>query len=483
MNYYFIRLRQLFQESLVYGFSIIAANITVVLLTPLYTRFFTPDEYGIMGMITVVMTLATIFSVLGLDSAAHRWFWETDNAADRKKTLSSWFWCQIAVSLLLAALGFIFSDALAQWIVQRKEAAVFFRIASLTLPLSAINSVVSNWLRMQRKAGVTLFFSLGINAIMICLTILFVGIFHWGLNGVYAAQLLAAFAGAALGIFLMGTWTYPRQFDRERLREMLHYAVPMIAAGLGYWVLNSSNCFFIQKFSSIADVGIYQVGSTVASVVLVITGAFQLAWGPFALSIYKERDAQKVYAKVFLSYLLVTCCISMILSLFANEIISFLSNKQYYSANRVVGILAFNYVVTGLTYIAMIGLTIVKKTRPYGEVTVLAVIFNIILNLLLVPRWGKEGAAIATLISQAVVPIYLFCESQKYYPVQYDFYRGIGIIAFACIAAVVGGFVHWNSLFMSISFKIVLIAMFLTMPFWAGWIRFSKPAFLKSRIS
>jgi O-antigen/teichoic acid export membrane protein len=452
--------KQLTSESLVYGFSGIISGLLSFFLVPIYTRIFSPEDYGVMSLVTTTMALLAIFVVMALDNSAHRWYWDTEDVYDRKVTLASWTWCQISVSLAFAGLVFFLSPWLGKALVGREDAALYFRLAAMALPLGVLNMVILNWFRMQRRPWATLFFSLSTNLFNFLLTITLVVVFCWGLTGVYVAQLITVAIGTAMAAILLGDWIALQRFHWNRLTVMLKYALPMIPAGLAYFIVNLSSRYFIRGFLSTSEVGVYQVGSTVASIVALITGAFQFAWGPFAMSIHKEPDSKKVYAEVLLAYLWITCLISAVISLFSTEILSFFTTGTYLGASGIVSILSFNYVVIGLGYIATIGPTIMKTTKPYGIAMVIAGCLTIALNLILVPRFGKEGSAIATLIAQSIVPVYVFYYSQKLYPIPYRFGAALGIFIFAFILASIGGRFYWANLLLGIGVKLLFILMY-----------------------
>src|SRR5215469_413080 len=176
---------QLAKESLVYGLADIAARFITVFLVPIYTRIFTPADYGVLSLVTTTMYLVSIFVVLGLDSAAHRWFWDSEDVVDRKSTLASWTWCQFAVASLFCLLVFGASGWLGRTIAGSDSAALYFRIAAFTVPLGVLNLVMTGWLRMHRRPWATSFFSLTTTLINIISTIIFVIALHKGVEGVF----------------------------------------------------------------------------------------------------------------------------------------------------------------------------------------------------------------------------------------------------------------------------------------------------------
>jgi O-antigen/teichoic acid export membrane protein len=470
----FAYIKKLLSETLIYGLSGVSSGLLTILFVPIYTRIFSPEDYGVMGLVTTTMALLSILIVLSLDNSAHRWYWDTEDINDQKTTLASWTWCQIVVSLIFAGLIFILSPWIGSALVKRDDAGLYLRLAAMTLPLGVLNMVVANWLRMQRRPWTTVAFSVGNGLFNFLLTIILVVFFHQGLKGVYVAQVGTVATGSVVAAVLLRDWVSLQRFQWRRLLAMLKYGLPMIPAGLAYWIVNLSGRYFVQGYSSIAEVGLYQVGSTIAAMVALVTGAFQLAWGPFAMSIHKQPYAKKVYANVLLAYLWTTCLISTAISLFAPEILSFFTTESYHDASGVVSLLSFNYVVVGLGYIASIGPTIAKTTKPYGVALVAAGGLTIMLNLILVPRFGKEGSAAATLIAQSIVPVYVFSRSQNLYPIPFRFGAALGIFVFAFLLASLGGRFSVTNHVLAIGIKILLISIFFSTLFMLRVVSFGQ---------
>jgi O-antigen/teichoic acid export membrane protein len=432
-------LRQLASESLVYGLSSALTKLAYVILVPLYTRVFTPGEYGLVALVTTVGAAATVLAVLGLDSAAHRWFWDSEDPAERKRTLASWAWCQALASLVLAAALVLAAGPLSRLVVGTDEAAGPLRLLGAALPLTGFATVTTNWLRMRRRPWATLGFNLAVMASGLGLTVLFVLGFGWGVRGVFAAQLATGAWTAALAGFVMRDWLHPRHFAGDRLREMLTYALPLIPAGMAVWVLGLGDRLFVQRYASTSDVGVYQVGFAVASVVALGTQAFQQAWGPFSFSIHRDRDAPAVYAAALLAYLWLACFAASAVGMLAPEILRVVATAEYAGAHRVAALLAFGYVATGLGYIAGLGLGLARKTAPMGAAVTLGAGVNLVLNFSLTPRMGMDGAALAALLSQGLVPVYLFHRAQRVYPLPYRFGPAVALVA-------LGGAVTWLGL-------------------------------------
>ena len=467
-------LRQLVSESAVYGLGGTVTRFLSVFLIPVYTRIFTPEDYGVMSLINSTMIIISIFVVLALDNSASRWYWDSEETGHRKETIASWAWCQIILSTIVAIAIWFAADELGNQIVRRSDAGSYFRLAAFTLPLGVLGAVVTSWLRLRRKPWVTVAFMLVTNLLTMLLTILFVIYFRWGLSGIYWAQIISLLVGSVISLCLLRDWVNPEHFRWARLREMLRFAFPLIPAALAFWIVNFSDRYFVQAYTSTEEVGLYQVGSSLAAFVALITSAFQQAWGPFAMSIHKQDDARQVYANVFLAYLWLTSLICTALTLFAPEAIRLLATQRYMGATSVVSFLSFSYVMIGLGYIAAIGPAIARTSAPTGIAVTIAAVLNILFNFLLVPRMGKTGSAMATLLAQSMGPIILFYFAQRLYPIPYRFITGAALLAFGGLVIWLGGSWQIDTIWLNLGWKISLLLLFIPVLFLARIVTLSQ---------
>jgi O-antigen/teichoic acid export membrane protein len=108
-------------------------------------------------------------------------------------------------------------------------------------------------------------------------------------------------------------------------------------------------------------------------------------------------------------------------------------------------------------------------------VSVNSALLNVALNLLLTPRLGKEGAALSTLLSQAVVPVWLFWRSQQLYPIPYRFGAAAAILAAAGAVTAIGVRVSTGHVLADLALKAALLALLLPL---LPWLRVIEPGLL-----
>jgi O-antigen/teichoic acid export membrane protein len=431
----FVRIKSLLKDSTLYGISGIITRMITIFLVPIYTRIFLPADYGVINLINSTIFLVSMFSVCALDNAAARWYYDTTDPEDQKRTFASWFWYQFGLSAVFMGFMILAEPIIIEKLFEIKndESRTAWFLASAILVTNILPNLINNWFRLQRKPVATILYSLSLSLLTIGLTILFVVYLKWHIIGVFAALVISNLVFSLVAITQLYSWLSIKRFSKHRIKEMLRFSLPMIPAALAFWLLNSTDAYFILYFRDKTEVGLFSIGASLAGGVALFTGAFQQAWGPFAFSIINEPDAKQTYANVFLAFGMASSILVLGMFLFSPEILMLLTTSNYYDAAWVASILGINLVIMAFTYIASIGASIAKNTTHYAFGVMVAAVFTIILDILLIPVWGKEGSAIATVLAQLFVPAYLFSRSQKLYPIPYKFgrvviYMGVAII-------------------------------------------------------
>jgi O-antigen/teichoic acid export membrane protein len=433
------RVKWLTRDSLVYGVGQAGQKLIGLILLPILTRIFDTAEYGAIDLITQITLLASYFVVFGNDTALLRFYHDTDDEARRREVVSLGFGFRLMASIVLAALLLPAAGLLSDLIFETRAYSPYIVVALLNLPFSTVVKFYIDFLRVRLKPVQFVIFSIGNLFLIAALTIwLTPGVARvelpivgttvilngrgMGLLGVFIARLIADVVFTLLGL----AWTF-RDFLRPRslapLREMLHFGLPLVPVGIAQWVLVYADRYVLGHYVSLNQVGVYVVGAKAASFMMLFIAAFQYAWGPFAISIWREPNARATYAKVFSLYVFVAGIVGLLVTGLAREFLGLVTRGHFVHGYRVAGFLVFAAMAYGAFYVPATGLQVVKRTAWMGIAAVAGAVLNLVLNLLLVGPFEAYGVATATLVSQTVATLMLFVVAQRLYPVPYEMKR------------------------------------------------------------
>lgn len=456
----FKNIRQLASDSIIYGISGIITRFISIVLIPIYTKIFNPLDYGIINLVTTTFVLISIFVVLGLDNAVAVWYWDKEEEYDRRTSFSSWFWTQFGLSLIILIVILLTSGFLSKKILGDTSLGYLLVLAALNLPLTAFTLLFSSWLRIKRNPKGVVIFSLSNSVLTICLSIYLVVFLRTGIKGVFLAQLISNFLCALVVIRLMAKVISPRYFKFARMKEMIKYSGPLIPAILSFWIMNSAGVYFVNHYSSKADVGLYQIGSSMAAVCNIIFWAFLQAWSPFAMSIHKNEDAPGLFSLVFDLYCALGSMLVLFIFLFSPEILLVFTTPAYFDAAIVSGILSINIFIANIPQITSIGSAIKKTNLPYLAGVVIGSAISVLLYFLLIPHLGKEGAALSTLVGSIVLSVFVTYKSQLLYYIPYNIKKNGVLLSIMAILIIGSFFIPYSGLITRFTIKLIFLLTF-----------------------
>ena len=139
-------LKQLAGDSMIYGISGIVGKMIGIFLVPLYTRLFLPEDYGVINLINTSFFLLGILVVCALDNSVYRWFFDTIEESDRKKSFGSYIWFQVILAIFVSALIIIFSPCPCEKLFSKTGKAIYLILPALSSDHQyTYHAVLINW--------------------------------------------------------------------------------------------------------------------------------------------------------------------------------------------------------------------------------------------------------------------------------------------------------------------------------------------------
>lgn len=185
-----------------------------------------------------------------------------------------------------------------------------------------------------------------------------------------------------------------------------------LSAIAGLQVLNGQiDVAVLGLFREEADVGVYRVASQGALVVSIALMAVNGAMGPYISRLYYENSLERLQKLVTLSARVVSVVsfpLALVLVVWGEEVVHFIFGAGYEDASLPLAILCVGQLVNAATGSVAYLLNMTGHERHTARVVFCAAVFNVALNVVLVPLFGIIGAAVATTISVCIVNMYLY---------------------------------------------------------------------------
>ena len=397
---------KLFLENfIVYGFGGIINKIVPLIMVPIVTRLMTDSSYyGISDMSNTIVSFASAIALMGMYDAMYRMFFENEKEEYKKSICSTSFIFSIFTSLIIFFLLLIFKNKLSALFFGDSKYNYLIYITAIATLIGATNSIVSAPTRMQNKRKVFLIMNMFTPIVSYSISIPLL------LKGQYVIALpLAGMISAILNeliFFILNRKYFSFQsININYLKSLLKIGIPLMPNFLIYWIFNSSDKLMITNMLGTAATGIYSVGSKLGHASQLIYTAFAGGWQFFAFSTMKEKKQVESNSRIFEYLGIISFVCTMFVFALAKPIYELLFMGEYVSGFIVSPYLFLAPLLQMLFQIEANQFLIVKKTWPNVFILSSGAIANIVLNTILIPKIGIEGAAIASLIGYIISDI------------------------------------------------------------------------------
>lgn len=431
-------LRKLLGASAVYGLGSVLVRGLTFLLLPLYTRYLSPAEYGIVALTTTCTVVLGMLYPLGLRGAISRTYYESGSVEERKERIGTLWIAMVVSALAMALLLDRTGPSLAAALLPEVSFHPYLRLAVWTALLGVFGLTPLVLLQAQERplayVAVTIWAALTTTALTVWLVVR-----GDGAEGYLTGVLLGA-ALAALPYLALTLRQVRPVFRMSVLLPALAFSLPLVPHALAGWALEMSDRAILTRLIPLHDVGVYSLGYQLGAAMGLLTTAFNAAWVPFLFGSLKEEGgaAHSRLARLVTYYAAALCFIGLGWSLLVKHAIGFLAGPEFGEAYRITPWVVGGYVFGGLYLIPTNLLFWRQRTTVIPLVTVAAGAVNVGLNLWLVPRYGAIAAAWSTLAAYGVLLVLTWRTAERLHPFPYE-YRRLGLMAGLALALFLAG--------------------------------------------
>ena len=424
----FQRLKQLFRSLSIYGLGDAAAAAVNLLLLPIYTRYLTPQDYGVVTMLLTIEAVAKVVFRWGVDTAFMRLYYDCRDEAARQRLASTIFFFLLAVNGVLVAGSLATAGWLSTRLFGSTGQAVLVALVIGNTFVAGFYFLPYQVLRIADRSALFVVLTFLRSAGTIVARLILVIAAGWGVAGVVYADVFVT----AIFTLVLLPWFAPLirpLFSRTLIREALGFGLPRIPHSLAHQVMSLSDRYFLNLYRTLEDVGLYGIGASFGLALKLFLSAFEFAWTPFFLGVMREPNATRIYSAVSTYIVATLVLLGMGLCAVAPDLVRLFTAPAFHEAAAVTPWIALGVMFQGIYLVGSIGLVITKRTMRYPVATALAAAVSVAANAVLVRRYGVMGAAWANALSYATLAVVTVTFSEQVYPIRYEWGRLLRIVA------------------------------------------------------
>jgi len=461
----FDRLKFLTKDSFLYGFALAVHKIFAIITIPILTRYFSIEEYGMIDLYTVVSGLLVTMFVFGQDSAVARFFYDNEDDDLRKQMISESFVFQLAVLLLFLPIIWIYSEDISNAIYKSTHSNQIFQLIILQIPFMLLVNFSQNLLKWTFNRTGFLIISLGLVVVNMTLLILGILLFDINVEGVFFISLMTYTVFGLLGLFFIRHWfVFPKKMDS--INKVVVFAIPFGIASTLEVLIPAITRWSVGDILGPESLGIFAVGARLASVMSLYISAFQTAWGPFSLSIYKQYNAIDTYNLALKLFSWMIGLIVLLLSFASDELVGLISTDSYKYSSVIFFPLAAGISIQAIGSITTIGISISKKSYLIVYGYLLFILFILISFYIFTPIFGIYSVAIILMFGYIIKSFISSWLAQSVHRMDWE-YTNIVLLVISIL--MLGFFGEWTKDLVSVYVNYIVNFLIIFSYFVIGW--------------
>jgi O-antigen/teichoic acid export membrane protein len=411
----------LYKDILVYGIGAIIIKSVNLFLVPIYTRIFSPNEYGLLEILSIAGFFLSEIMVLGSDAAQSFYFSKYKKLGFffQQKLITSILYFKIFWGMIVIILAMLFL-----LIVN-----IFFKLELFLYLLSFINififQILIVGLQIFRNNYQPLKY-VSISLLQVILTsfftLIFVISFNLRVEGALYSLFFSNLISCLICWFLNKKYIHYFNINFQWWSKIIRFGLPLLPVGLVLYFITFSDRWLINYYFGSYYLGIYAVAIKIAFIVLLFTESFRLSWNPHAMDGMTQNN-KKLFKDVARIYFGFGMILVVILNGMSSWILSILTTEIYHSANLFIGFLAISNVLFSFTQVVCIGILKKEKTIKLTYSYVASLLSLVCIQYLSIKIFGVVGIPIATAINYTILIFIIMFFSEKLWPVGFSIYR------------------------------------------------------------
>ena len=385
------------------------SKLIVFFLVPLYTNVLTTKEYGTIDLITIISTVLVPIITLNIQEAIMRFMMDKENESNKVLT----------TGLIMTLVTLLFSILFIPIYKYVPVTSNYSILLSLYMFTFSVSSMCQCYLRGKEKLFEYSIISIIQTLIIAVLNIYFLLVLNAGIRGYIVAYIIAYCMIIILCIIYGKIFkSFKFDIDKNLQKKMIKYSIFLIPNSLMWWIMNSLDHVMVTSMINLEANGIYAVSYKIPTIIMTLTTIFNQAW---MFSAVKEKESleKNVYTNEIYSVLFnIVVTISLGILLILKPLLTIYVGVSFYSSWMFTPPLIIGSMFLTLATFLSNEYTANKDSIGFLKSSSIGAVCNLLLNFLLIPKFGVFGAAIATCISYISVFVFRCFDTKKYLKIQ-----------------------------------------------------------------
>ncbi len=398
-----LEIKEIFKDLTYYLPAKILPSFVNFLAISLFTNLLTPNEYGNYTIVVSTVTLISTIAITWISQANVRLFEKYKN----QNELNSYFITNAIIfffiNLIVSILWVIVIQIIKGHI--NNQLFYFLKIGTAYLFFESGFSYTISYLRAQRKSKTFMKINLFKSIIGLLISVVIMYYLNFGAEVILITSalldsiILVYFLIEVKNKFSLNIYNFSKKIFKNTYR----YGIPLSLTAIGALTISLSDRYLIQHFLNSEAVGIYAAGNRLSQMsILLFSGIIIFAAFPILIKSYEQFGKQKainIISKLTSIYIVTMTPILITVIVLAKDIVSLFLGEQYFLSYKIIPWVSAGAFLAGLSQYINKGFELTEKTNKLVYLILVTAIFNILLNIIFIPKYGFIAAGYSNFLS------------------------------------------------------------------------------------
>tara|TARA_B100001093_G_scaffold353876_2_gene338326 strand:+ start:4161 stop:5456 length:1296 start_codon:yes stop_codon:yes gene_type:complete len=349
-------------------------------------------------MLTVISSFLGVILVMGMDSAQSMYFFKSKQKGKDEQAcvVSSILQWRLIFGTIVVILGTFLGPFFNTVFFNGKLGVEFFAVAFLSTLFGQLMSQSTGVLRLLYRPWSFISITLTQSILAALLVLFFVLFYDQGILGFFLGVGTASFSVAVIGWYCTRDYLNFNKLHANLWPKLIRFGAPLVPAGLAMYFMSTADRWFIQFYHGSEQLGLFALAAKFSMLMMFAVEVFRKAWWPVALDAMHSNDGPVTFRLIAKIYVGLGCAITCVLTLFSSWLVESFTGVDFHAAWPIVVVLSWQSFLYGFYLIASAGMWKREKTYLSLYISGIAAFSGILLNFILVPKYGAIGAAFAT---------------------------------------------------------------------------------------
>jgi len=397
------------------------AGLVGYILRVILARNLGVEEYGLFFAVFVFVNFFNVIRDLGFNSALIKFISEYNakkQPSKMKSVLMMILSFKLAITSVLIVVLFFLSGYLAQHYFRNSLAGPILKLLLIMLFFENFYIVAMNTFKGMQNMFMAFMMDL-VKITYLTITVLLLFYFDLGIFSPAIAYMTVFIVMSAVFCTMLARYPFFKEkteFSSSIFKKILMFSIPATFTVAATKIVSDLDTLMLTYMDTLAAVGIYQVVLPTALLFIMFSDAISEVLFPLSSELYAKNEKEKLASGIreIHKYLfLITLPVFFALVLYSKELIGAVFGAEY-----ALGYVAFQFLLTGILFMTLakintIVLTGIGMPQKVTLMVIYSAVLNFALNLVLIPLFSINGAAIATAASYMLVFGFSFYEIRK----------------------------------------------------------------------